>query len=176
MKRAVLPVLLLAAALAGVAVLQSAQRGPRTGYAAPDFALPDLAGVTHRLSDYRGKIVFLNLWTTWCPPCRMEMPAMERLHRSMRGRDFAMLAISQDEGGADAVAPFVAELGLTFPVLLDPGARLSPRFGVTGYPETFVIDRDGKVVQHFIGPAAWESEEMMAYFATLLEGPGSTGR
>lgn len=175
MKRALLPVLLLLAALAGVAALQSAQRGPRTGYAAPDFALPDLTGVTHRLSAYRGKVVFLNLWTTWCPPCRMEMPAMERLHRSLSGRDFVMLAVSEDEGGADAVAPFVAELGLSFPVLLDPEARLSPRFGVTGYPETFIIDRDGNVVNHIIGPAAWQSEEMMSYFAALLEKPKSAG-
>ena len=175
MKRALLPILLLLAALGAVAALQKAQHGPRTGYAAPDFALPDLTGVTHRLSEYRGKVVFLNLWTTWCPPCRMEMPAMEQLHRRLAGRDFAMLAVSEDEGGRDAVAPFVAELGLTFPVLLDPEARLSPRYGATGYPETFIIDRDGKVVNHIIGPANWESEEMMRYFAAVLEGQRASG-
>jgi peroxiredoxin len=170
MKRTLLPVVLLIAALAGVAALQSAQRDRRLGYAAPDFALPDLQGKQHRLSDYHGKVVFLNLWTTWCPPCRMEMPAMERLYQRLRERDFVMLAVSEDEGGASVVAPFVAELGLTFPILLDPDARLSPRFGVTGYPETFVIDRAGNVVNHFIGPAAWHSEEMLRYFASLLEG------
>lgn len=98
---------------------------------------------------------------------------MERLHRRMRGRDFVMLAVSEDEGGKDAVAPFVAELGLTFPVLLDPEARLSPRYGVTGYPETFLIDRDGKVVQHTIGPAEWDGEQAAAYIAALLQAPPS---
>jgi peroxiredoxin len=171
MKRAFFPAVLLAVALAAVAGLQILQRGPRTGYEAPDFTLPDLDGSTHRLSDYRGKVVLLNLWTTWCPPCRMEMPAMERLHRRMRARDFVLLAVSEDEGGKDAVAPFVGELGLTFPVLLDPDARLSPRYGVTGYPETFIIDRDGKVVQHTIGPADWDSEDIAAYLTALLEAP-----
>jgi len=95
---------------------------------------------------------------------------MEQLHRRLAGRDFAMLAVSEDEGGRDAVAPFVAELGLTFPVLLDPEARLSPRYGATGYPETFIIDRDGKVVNHIIGPVNWESEEMTRYFAAVLKG------
>ena len=172
MKRTLLPVAFLAVALGGVAALQVAQRSPRTGYPAPDFALPDLAGTTHRLSDYRGKIVFVNLWATWCPPCREEMPGMQRLSQQLAGRDFVMLAIAEDEGGAAAVGPFVAQLGLTFPVLLDPDARLSPRFGVTGYPETFILDRNGNVVNHIIGPAAWGSESMLKYFHALLEPPG----
>jgi peroxiredoxin len=166
-----LPAVLLLVALATVAGLQRLQSGPRTGYPAPDFALPDLEGRTHRLSAYRGKVVFLNLWTTWCPPCRMEMPAMERLHRRLSGRDFVMLAVSADEGGKDAVAPFVAELGLTFAVLLDPDGRLSPRYGVTGYPETFLIDRDGQVVNHTIGPADWDEEVVVRNILALIEKP-----
>ena len=94
---------------------------------------------------------------------------MERLYQRLRGRDFVMLAVSEDEQGASAVGPFVAELGLSFPILLDPEGRLSPRYGVTGYPETFVIDRDGNVVKHTIGPADWASEEMLEYFLALLE-------
>jgi peroxiredoxin len=171
MKRFFFPAALLAVALATVAGLQHIQSGPRTGYPAPDFTLPDLDGRPHRLSAYRGKVVFLNLWTTWCPPCRMEMPAMERLHRRLSGRDFVMLAVSADEGGKDAVAPFVAELGLTFPVLLDPGGRLSPRYGVTGYPETFLIDRDGQVVNHTIGPADWDEEAVVRNILALIEKP-----
>jgi peroxiredoxin len=171
MKRTLLPVAFLAVALGGVAALQISQRGPRTGYPAPEFELPDLKGATHRLSDYRGKVVFVNLWATWCPPCREEMPGMQRLFQQLQGRDFTMLAIAEDEGGAAAVTPFVAQLGLTFPVLLDPDARLSPRFGVTGYPETFIVDRNGNVVNHVIGPAAWESEAMLRYFQALLAPP-----
>jgi peroxiredoxin len=170
MKRTIVAVLFVAAALAAVLGLQRLQSQP-AAYDAPDFSLPDLSGTMHTLSSYKGKVVFLNLWTTWCPPCRMEMPAMERLYRRLRDRDFVMLAVSADEGGKAAVAPFVEELGLTFPVLLDPEGRLSPRYGVTGYPETFVIGRDGKVVNHTIGPADWQSEEMVRYLEALLEKP-----
>jgi len=166
----VLPIVFVAIALAAVLGLQYLQSRP-TAYEAPDFSLPDLNGKTHTLSEYKGKVIFLNLWTTWCPPCRMEMPAMERLYRRLRDRDFVMLAVSADEAGKEAVAPFVEELGLTFPILLDPEGRLSPRYGVTGYPETFVINREGKVVEHMIGPADWQSEEMVGFFESLLDEP-----
>ncbi len=175
MKRSILPVVLLVLALAAIAGLQRAQRGPELGYEAPDFSLPDLDGKLHHLSDYRGQVVFLNLWATWCPPCRMEMPAMEALYQRLGGRGFTILAVSADENGATAVAPYVSEMGLSFPVLLDPEGRLSPRYGVTGYPETFIIDRQGRVVNHTIGPAAWDSEELVAFFVDLLERPLATG-
>jgi peroxiredoxin len=171
MKRFFFPATLLFVALASVAGLQRLQSGPRTGYPAPDFTLPDLNGKLHRLAQYRGKVVFLNLWATWCPPCRMEMPGMERLYRRLGGRDFVMLAVSADEGGKDAVAPFVAEMGLTFPVLLDPEGHLSPRYGVTGYPETFLIDRNGQVVNHTIGPADWDEEVVVRNILALIQEP-----
>ena len=141
----------------------------RAGFPAPEFALPDLAGQVHRLSDFRGKVVFLNVWATWCPPCRMEMPAMESLYRRLKGRDFIMLAVSQDEDGLKAVRPFVEEHRLTFPVLLAPTGSVSSHYGVTGYPETFVIDRDGKVIEHVIGPESWESDRIYRYFVELLQ-------
>jgi peroxiredoxin len=105
----------------------------------------------------------------------MEMPSMERLHRRLQGKDFIMLAVSEDEDGSTAVRPFVDAMGLTFPVLLDQDGLLPSRYGVTGYPETFVIDRDGQVIQHTIGPEDWESEPAYRYFLKLLEpGPGTT--
>jgi peroxiredoxin len=171
MSRSLAPFALLLLVLGAVAGLQYLGRSPRTGYEAPDFTLPDLQGQPHRLSDLRGKVVFLNLWATWCPPCREEMPSMEALYQRLKGRDFAMLAVAEDDGGAAAVGPFVKEMQLTFPVLLDPGATLSPRFGATGYPETFIIDRNGQVVNHTIGPTAWHSPEMVAYFEQLLSTP-----
>jgi peroxiredoxin len=171
MSRSLAPMALLLAVLGALAGLQYLHRPPATGYEAADFTLPDLQGKPVRLSDLRGKIVFLNLWATWCPPCRVEMPGMERLYRQLAGRDFAMLAVAEDTGGANAVAPFVREQRLTFPVLLDPDATLSPRYGATGYPETFIIDRSGRVVNHTIGPAEWDSKEMLAYFEQLLATP-----
>lgn len=101
---------------------------------------------------------------------------MEALHQHLKGRDFVVLAVAEDEGGAAVVAPFVRELGLTFPVLVDPEATLSPRFGATGYPETFIIDRSGRVVNHVIGPAEWNSPDMIAYFERLLASPVESER
>ena len=100
---------------------------------------------------------------------------MERLHRRLQGKDFIMLAVSEDEDGSAAVRPFVDQMGLTFPILLDQEGGLPPRYGVTGYPETFIIDRDGRVIQHTIGPEDWQSEETFRYFLKLIEqAPGST--
>jgi cytochrome c biogenesis protein CcmG/thiol:disulfide interchange protein DsbE len=161
----------VAALLLGLAAAVYFQLGGsrRAGFPAPDFALPDLNGRLQRLSDFRGKVVFLNVWATWCPPCRMEMPAMETLYRRLKGRDFVMLAVSQDDEGLKTVKPFVEKNGLTFPVLLDPKASVSGQYGVTGYPETFVIDREGKVVQHVIGPENWENDQSYRYFLGLLQ-------
>lgn len=173
MPRWLLPVGLLALGLATVAWVQQAQSRSRSVFVAPDFELPDLQGNVHRLSALRGKVVFLNLWATWCPPCRMEMPSMQRLYNQMPPRDFVMLAVSQDEDGAASVGPFVAEMGLSFPVLLDREARVSGRYGVTGYPETFVIDRQGQVVDHIIGPAEWTSDARLAEFERLIQQPAN---
>jgi peroxiredoxin len=168
MKRSVLgPAIAFVTVLAAVIGLQILQRGQGSRYAAGDFALQDLDGREVRLADLRGKIVFLNLWATWCPPCRAEMPSMEALYQRFKGRDFAMLAVAEDTDTA-AVAAFVRELGLTFPVLLDPDNRLPGRYGVTGYPETFVIDRNGQVIKHVIGPEEWNSPAIVAYFEALL--------
>lgn len=163
------PAIAFAVVLGAVVALQVLQRGPRTGYAAVDFTLPDLSGQPLRLADLRGKVVFLNLWATWCPPCRAEMPSMQALYERLRGRDFAMIAVAEDTN-ADDVAAFVKELGLTFPILLDTENRLPARFGVTGYPETFVIDRDGRVIKHVIGPEEWTDPEVVKYFEGLLGG------
>jgi peroxiredoxin len=175
MKRSLLgPAVAFVVVLGAVIALQILQRGPSTGYAAVDFTLPDLAGNPVTLGDLRGKIVFLNLWATWCAPCRAEMPSMQRLYDRFKGREFAMLAVSEDTD-ADDVAAFVKELNLTFPILLDSSNRLPARFGVTGYPETFVIDRDGRVIKHVIGPEDWMNPQIIAYFEKLIGGKGVTG-
>lgn len=96
---------------------------------------------------------------------------MERLYRRLKGSEFAMLAVAEDDGGAAAVVPFVRDHNLTFTILLDPEATLSSRYGATGYPETFVIDRAGRVVHHVVGPADWDNPEAIAYFEQLLTAP-----
>lgn len=168
MSRWVLPVLLLGAVAAVVVLVPQANTKRNVGFPAPDFRLPDLQGRPFRLADQRGKVVFLNLWATWCPPCRDEMPSMERLHRRLAGRDFVVVAVSEDDDEA-AVRAFANDLRLSFPVLLDREGKLPGRYGVTGYPETFLIDRQGEVVDHIIGPAEWDSPEAIEHILRLIE-------
>lgn len=175
MKRLLAVLLPLVLVLGAVAWVQIRQSRSRLGYPAPDFTLPDLSGRRHTLSQYRGKVIFLNLWATWCPPCREEMPGMQKLYRELAGSDFVMLAVSEDADGAAAVEPFVRELGLTFPVLLDPVGNLPHRLGITGYPETFVIDRHGNIVRHFVGPYDWTDPRYVEYFRSLINAPASRG-
>lgn len=157
--------LLGAGALVGIA-----RRAPAP---APDFAVPDLAGQAVRLSALRGKVVLLNVWTTWCPPCRDEMPSMQKLYDRMRGRDFELLAVSQDEAGQSVVEAFVKEMNLSFPVLVDPERQVGDRYGVWGYPETFLIDRNGFVVERVIGPRDWSAPGEVAKLERLLAPPAS---
>lgn len=135
---------------------------------APDFAVPDLAGKAVRLSALRGKVVLVSLWTTWCPPCRAEMPSMEKLYQRLRGRDFELLAVSQDEDGKRVVEPFVREMRLSFPILVDPDHQVGDRYGVWGYPETFIVDRTGHVAEHVVGPREWDSAASVAQIEHLL--------
>jgi len=136
---------------------------------APDFLLPDLRGQVVRLSQLKGKVVMLNVWTTWCPPCRKEMPTMEALYRRLQGGDFVMLAASQDVDGQSTVLPYLQEGGFTFPVLLDARGEVGKKYGVTGYPETFIIDRQGNVVYHHIGYNDWAQPAVEAALRRLIE-------
>jgi len=140
----------------------------RTPTMAPDFSIVDLAGKTVRLSALRGRVVLVNVWTTWCPPCREEMPSMERLYQQLRGPDFELLAVSEDDGGLEGVRRFAADLGVTFPILYDPERQVGTRYGVWGYPETFVVDRAGRIVERVIGPRTWDTPEQVAALRTLM--------
>ena len=140
---------------------------PSVGDRAPDFTLPTLAGNHVRLSNYRGKLVFLNFWATWCPPCRQEMPSMESLYQRLKGRDFEMLAVSIDSKGADHVQSFVATYGLTFPVLLDPNKTVYRLYGLTGVPETFIIDQNGDILLKIIGSRNWMKKRWLDYFGRI---------
>ncbi len=123
---------------------------PVLGAPAPDFTLAALDGGTVTLSSLRGKVVLINFWATWCGPCEAEMPAIEREYSVLRGPEFEVLAIDLDEP-ADLVQAFVTRLGLTFPILLDPGAAVNDLYRIRGYPTTFIVDRDGIIVRQHIG-------------------------
>jgi peroxiredoxin len=133
------------------------------GQQAPDFTLADLSGIKTRLSDLKGEVVLVNFWATWCPPCREEIPSMVALNRLMAGKPFRMLAISMDQGGEDAVNDFFRRSGLTLPVFLDRDGNVGKLYGVTGVPETFVIDRKGVIIKKIIGPLDWNAPEVVKF-------------
>jgi cytochrome c biogenesis protein CcmG/thiol:disulfide interchange protein DsbE len=149
----------LALMLAAVAPAVAAEPGPELGRPAPDFALPDLHGKKIRLSDYRDtRAVLINFWATWCVPCREEMPTLERLAQERRST-LEVLAVSLDTGGPAKVRAFVRELGLTFPVLLDPELAVGRLYRVRALPITFIVDRTGIVRHREIGYRDWTDRE-----------------
>ena len=138
------------------------------GTLAPDFTLPDLNGINHTLSNYKGKVVFLNIWATWCQPCKDEMPSMEKLHQRFKDKDFVMLAVSIDKDGKKAVEPFMKEYKLTFPALLDSAGTTSKLYETTGVPETFIIDKKGIVIHKVIGPRDWSVDSIFGVFEKII--------
>ena len=144
------------------------------GTVAPDFELPVLDGETVRLSGLRGKVVLINFWATWCAPCREEMPSMERLYRRLGSDSFEILAVAVDEGGEEAVRRFLEDIPHSYPILLDAtsarrlAARTGQAYGITGVPETFIVDRQGYIIEKVVGPADWSDPTMVAYFEGLV--------
>lgn len=137
---------------------------------APGFSLNDMDGEPHALADYRGMVVLVNFWATWCPPCRREMPALERLYLKLRERGFMVLAINQWED-ADLVFSYMGQLNVfpSFPVLFDPESRVSADYGVKGLPTSFLIDRDGRLVYRAVGGREFDHPEIERVVESLLE-------
>ena len=160
---------IVAALLTGLGIGVALQPEVDPTAAAPDFVASDVTtGETRTLSDYRGQVVLLNIWATWCGPCEVEMPSMERLHRQLGSEGLRVVAVSVDETGPEHVSNWVREHGLTFDVLQDRSRRIEWQFQTTGVPETIVIDREGNIVERQIGPALWDGPTQTARFRKLL--------
>jgi peroxiredoxin len=139
------------------------------GKLAANFKLRDLKGDEVSLASLRGKVVFLNIWATWCAPCREEMPSIESLYNNFKAsKDFVVLAVSQDTDGA-TVRPFVEQNHLQFMVLLDPRNEVGERYDVNGIPETFIIGRDGRIVAHHVGPYDWSNADIREALQELIK-------
>jgi len=132
---------------------------PKVGEQAPNFQLYDLGGNAVTLSDYRGSIVFINFWATWCGPCRVEMPAMQALYKTFERKDFEILAVSTDQQGVAVTRPFRNQLKLTFPILHDSDYRVGLAYGARTLPMTFLVDRKGVIIHRIFGARDWESAE-----------------
>jgi len=163
MKRLVYIILLVCIANLAACSTREEPQTAEEGKPAPDFTLVDLAGQKTRLSDLRGKVVLVNFWATWCPPCREEIPSMANLNRIMAGKPFRMLAISIDQGGKTAVEAYFSKSGKILPALLDTDGAISKLYGTTGVPETFVIDRKGVIIKKVIGALNWSDPEVVEF-------------
>jgi thiol-disulfide isomerase/thioredoxin len=144
--------------------LQALKEGTRS----IDFELKDLSGKKVSLSSLKGKVVFLNFWATWCPPCRAEMPSMERLYKRFKDKGLVILAVNLREE-AKTVRKFVAANKLSFPVLLDTDGRIGAIYGAHNIPTSYLVSRDGNVLAGAIGGREWDSKEYISFFARLLE-------
>jgi peroxiredoxin len=158
------------AALAVAASCRVEARGVEVGHKAPAYSTSNLAGEEVSLDDYLGQVVLVNIWATWCGPCRVEMPSIQALYDHYKDRGFTVLAVSIDAGPGytEKVREFVAELELTFPILLDPDGRITKAFQTIGVPETFVLDREGRIVKRVIGATDWDSPANQALIEELL--------
>jgi peroxiredoxin len=136
------------------------------GKPAIDFPIT-LAGKTERLADLKGKIVILNFWATWCPPCVEETPALNRLQKYVDARGGMVLGISVDDDG-NAYEKFLKDQAVVFPTYRDTTKKSAADYGTSMYPETYVIDRKGRIARKFVGPQEWDSPEMRAYFDSIL--------
>jgi len=148
------------------------------GDSAPSFAAKDLrTGQPATLASYRGKVVLLNVWATWCPPCRVEMPSMQRLYTKLAGTDFRIAAVSvdgdlfhpEDSQQPSGILSFASGMGLTFDILHDPSGAIRSHYQTTGVPESFLIDRSGMIVKKVIGAAEWDGPVNEALIRRLLD-------
>jgi len=136
----------------------------------PEIQFENGQGEAISLADFRGKFVLLNIWATWCAPCRREMPTLDRLQAELGGPDFAVVALSIDRKGLPAVQEFYAELGLeTLPIYVDETGAAQRALSVFGLPTTLLLDRDGNEIGRLLGPAEWDSPEMVSFFRGYVE-------
>ena len=139
--------------------------------ASVEVLLEDVNGTEIDIADFRGNIVFLNFWATWCPSCVTEMPSMENLHRKFKEKDLAVVAVSVQDS-VTAVKQFFKRNQLTFTALLDSAGKTVPGFGIRAIPTTFLLDKSGRIFGRIMGPREWDSRESVAMFQHLLAEPG----
>ena len=130
--------------------------------------LKDINGKNISLSDFKGKIVFLNFWTTWCPTCRIEVPSMEKLHQKFKNKDFAMVTVNLRES-ASKVKAFFKKFKLTFTALLDSTGEVGASFGIRAIPTTYILDKTGRIIGRVNGPREWDSKAAIALFENLMD-------
>ncbi len=173
MSKTIRPKVLLASLVTVTAFLTGCQRPQRpvvVGEPAPDFTLPSLAQDSIALSDYRRQVVILNFWATWCPPCVEETPSLEKFSAEMRKLHVAVIGVSVDQDEA-ALKKFAADYHLSFPIARDPNQALASRYGTSIFPETYILDRNGRVAEKIIGAIDWQDLRIVSFVQTLAGNP-----
>ena len=141
--------------------------------ALPDIEFKDREGKEVRLSNFKGKVVLLNVWATWCPPCRREMPTLDKLQGMLGGKDFEVIALSIDRAGVHAVEAFFMEIGVKhLRLYIDQSMAAMRKLAVVGLPTTLLIDREGREVWRYAGAAEWDSDEWMGEIRKAIEAKG----
>lgn len=157
----------LAAHATGTVAPFTSQGSPDT---VPDTVFVDGEGRERTLAEWRGKVVLVNLWATWCAPCRHEMPALDRLQTALGGPDFEVVAISIDRGGLDGPRAFLEEIGVeTLALYNEPSARIGVAFGAFGMPTTILVGPDGAILGRLVGPAEWDAPEAKALVQAAID-------
>jgi len=141
--------------------------GPQVGDLAPGFSLPDLDGERVGLADLKGRVVVLNYWATWCPPCVDEMPSLQKLHDALAEKGLSVVAVSVDERFTD-IERFVGDFNLTFTILHDEGMKVSRSYQTFKYPETYIIGRDGRVKSKVVGERDWVAPSVIRDLVALM--------
>jgi len=154
--------LFLLALLLTTGLVQAGELKPYHGAPLPDFTLSDMEGKTHTLSDYRGKVVMLNFWATYCGPCIKEMPSMQRLKEKMAGKEFTILAVNMAEQKSNVDAFFIKQkIKVGFPILLDPEGEVVEKWMISAVPTTFIIDPKGEIRYALFGGLEWDSDDVI---------------
>lgn len=148
---------------------QKAAAAVTEGSMAPDFSVKDLSGKEVKLSSLKGNVVMVNFWATWCPPCKEEIPSLMKLEKAMAGKPFRMLAISIDEEGKPAVEKYFQSSGNLLPAYLDSDGSVSRNYGITGVPETFILDKSGNIQKKIVGGMDWSAKDVISYLDELAK-------
>jgi peroxiredoxin len=141
---------------------------PQEGFLAPSFSLQDLSGKSVSLGDFKGKVVLLNFWASWCGPCRIEIPSLNRLYQLRKDKNFEILAVSVDRGSVSKIASFVASNEMSFPVLVNPQGDMGGRYWVRAIPTSFLLDKKGVIRWKVVGGKQWDGAEAIAKIDQLL--------
>jgi len=157
-------------------LLFQCSRPVQVGQKAPDFVLKDLQGGSVSLGELRGKVVFLHFWATWCPPCLVELPGLQRFVEGLDKGQYALLAVCVDNERPARIGDFLKSWGTAIPVYLDPGGSLARRFGTVRFPETYILDHEGVVCRKVIGAGDWKMSKWAHILHTCAAGADTDKR